>query len=32
VNGEMPRAKERHEEFFIADRSGRGNRVVVGEG
>jgi hypothetical protein len=32
VNGEEPRAKERYE-FFVADRSGRGNRrVVVGEG
>jgi hypothetical protein len=31
VNGEEPRAKERHE-FFVADRSGRGNIVVVGEG
>ena len=29
MNGEKPRAKERHE-FFVADRSGgRGNRVVV---
>ena len=30
VNSEEPRAKERHE-YFVADRSGRGNRVVVGE-
>ena len=29
MNDEKPRAKERHE-FFVADRSGRGNRVVVG--
>ena len=32
VNGEEPRAKERHEFFVADDRSGRGNRVVVGEG
>ena len=31
MNGEEPKTKERHE-FFVADRSGRGNRVVVGEG
>ncbi len=30
MNDEEPRAKERHE--FVADRSGIGNRVVVGEG
>ena len=30
VIGEEPRAKERHE-FFVADRNGRGNIVVVGE-
>jgi hypothetical protein len=31
MNGEEPRAKECHE-FFVADKIGRGNRVVVGEG
>ena len=29
--GEKPRVRERYE-FFFADRSERGNRVVVGEG
>jgi hypothetical protein len=31
MNGEKSRAKER-QEFFVADSTGRGNGVVVGEG
>jgi hypothetical protein len=31
MNGEKSRAKEHHK-FFVADSTGRGNGVVVGEG
>jgi hypothetical protein len=31
MNGEKSRAKE-HQEFFVADSTGRGNGVVIGEG
>jgi hypothetical protein len=31
MNGEKSRTKE-HQEFFVADSTGRGNGVIVGEG